>query len=113
MVQYDPTQLAIRCRRNGIRRLRMFGSTARGDDRPDSDVDLIAEFESSVGYFEFLGAEDDLAAFFGRPVDLLTELTTRIDRSAFDADRVLQNAVPRELEVLGEAAGRVSKTLSC
>ena len=44
-------------------------------------------------------------------IERLGELTTRIDRSAFDADWVLQNAVLRELEVLGEAAGRVSKTL--
>ena len=73
MVRYDSAQLAARCRRNGIRRLRLFGSTARGDDRPDSDIDLIAEFESPVGYFELIRAEHDLAAFFGRPVDLLTE----------------------------------------
>jgi hypothetical protein len=73
MVQFDTDQLAARCRRNGIRRLRMFGSTVRGEDRPDSDVDLIAEFDAEIGYFELLRAEDDLSAFFGRPVDLLTE----------------------------------------
>ena len=95
MVQYDPTQLAIRCRRNGIRRLRMFGSTARGDDRPDSDVDLIAEFESSVGYFELLSAEDDLAAFFGRPVDLLTEPAI---------SRHMRDAVLRSARVIFESA---------
>lgn len=73
VVHFDSAQLAARCRRNGIRRLRLFGSTARGEDRPDSDVDLIADFEASVGYFELIRAEDDLSAFFGRRVDLLTE----------------------------------------
>jgi uncharacterized protein with HEPN domain len=37
------------------------------------------------------------------------ELTARIDRTQFESDWVLQNAVIRELEILGEAAGRVSK----
>jgi uncharacterized protein len=73
MVQYDPTQLAARCRLNRISRLRLFGSAARGEDRPDSDVDLIVEFEAPVGYFELIRAEEDLSTFFGRRVDLLTE----------------------------------------
>lgn len=41
-------------------------------------------------------------------LERLNELTQRIDRSVFDSDWVIQNAVLRELEVLGEAAGRVS-----
>ena len=73
MVQFNSHRLADFCRSNGISRLRIFGSAARGDDRPDSDVDLIADFEPPVGYFELIRAEDGLAAFFGRPVDLLTE----------------------------------------
>ncbi|MEQ1857280.1 MAG: nucleotidyltransferase family protein [Longimicrobiales bacterium] len=73
MVQFDSRRLADFCRNNDITRLRIFGSAARGDDRPDSDVDLIADFGSPVGYFELIRAEDDLASFFGRPVDLLTE----------------------------------------
>jgi uncharacterized protein len=88
MVQYDSDQLAARCRRLGIRRLRLFGSVARGDDGPDSDVDLIAEFNSRIGYFELIEAEQDLASFFGRPVDLLTE--PAISRHIRDA--VLQSA---------------------
>ena len=73
MVQFNPSHLADFCRANGISRLRIFGSAARGDDRPDSDVDLIADFDPAVGFFELIRAEDGLAAFFGRPVDLLTE----------------------------------------
>jgi len=73
MVQFDRRHLADLCRSAGISRLRIFGSAARGDDRPDSDVDLIADFDPPVGYFEVIRAEDGLSAFFGRPVDLLTE----------------------------------------
>ena len=72
MVQFDENRLAEYCRRNGIVRLRMFGSAARGEERPDSDVDLIADFGVPIGFFELIRAEDDLASFFGRPVDLLT-----------------------------------------
>lgn len=70
---FNPQRLAELCKSTGIRRLRMFGSVARGEERSDSDVDLIADFSSSVGYFELISAEDRLSAFFGRPVDLLTE----------------------------------------
>ena len=73
MVQFSQEGLANVCRASGIARLRIFGSAARGEDRPDSDVDLIADFETPVGYFELIRAEDSLADFFGRRVDLLTE----------------------------------------
>ena len=73
MVQFNRSHLAAFCRSNGITRLRIFDSAARGDDRSDSDVDFIADFDPPVGFFELIRAEDGLAAFFGRPVDLLTE----------------------------------------
>jgi uncharacterized protein with HEPN domain len=43
-------------------------------------------------------------------MDRIAELTGRISRAQFESDWVLQNAVIRELEILGEAAGRVSRT---
>ena len=73
MVQFDENRLADFCRRHGIVRLRLFGSAARGEDGPESDVDLIADFGAPIGYFELIRAEDDVSEFFGRPVDLLTE----------------------------------------
>ena len=73
MVQFDEKRLAEHCRRNGIVRLRMFGSAARGEERPDSDVDLIADFGAPIGFIELIRAENELADFFGRAVDLLTE----------------------------------------
>lgn len=88
MVQFDTEKLAEMCRRNRIGRLRLFGSAARGEERPDSDVDLIADFVRSVGFFELIRVEDEFAEFFGRPVDLLTEPAI----SPFMRDEVLSSA---------------------
>lgn len=63
--------LAEICGKYHIRELRMFGSVARGEQRPDSDIDLMAEFEA--GYHPGLGwfdLEEELGAAFGRQVDL-------------------------------------------
>jgi uncharacterized protein len=73
MVQFNQKHLATFCRANGIVRLRLFGSVARGDDTATSDVDLLVDFAEPVGYFELIRAEDGLSGFFGRSVDLLTE----------------------------------------
>ena len=73
MVKIDSTRLAQLCRQHGVARLRIFGSAATGAMRPDSDVDLIADFAVPTGFFGLIRFEQALAAFFGRPVDLLTE----------------------------------------
>lgn len=88
MVQFDESRLADYCRRHGIVRLRLFGSTVRGEDGPESDVDLIADFGVPVGYFELIRAENELTEFFGRPVDLLTEPAI----SRYMRDEVLASA---------------------
>ena len=73
MVQFDGNRLAELCRNHGVIRLRIFGSAARGEERPDSDIDLIADFGEPVGFFGLIRFEDALAEFFGRSVDLVTE----------------------------------------
>lgn len=73
MVQFDESALARLCSEHHIRRLRVFGSVARGEERSESDIDLIADFSARVGFFALMDAEDSLAEFFGREVDLLTE----------------------------------------
>jgi predicted nucleotidyltransferase len=73
MVMFDRKRLAEICRRHDVRQLRVFGSASRGELRADSDVDLLVEFSSPTGFFELLRLEDELTAFFGRRVDLLTE----------------------------------------
>ncbi len=69
------------CRRNGIRKLALFGSVLRDDFRPDSDVDVLVEFEPGARTgFGFAGMERELAEMLGRKVDLITRgfLSTRI-----------------------------------
>jgi hypothetical protein len=73
MVQFDSDRLAAICREHGVSRLRIFGSAARGEERADSDVDLIADFSVPKGFFGVIELEVVLSDLFGRPVDLLTE----------------------------------------
>jgi len=61
------------CRRNRIRRLSVFGSGARGELRPDSDLDLLVEFEPGILVgLRFISIQEELSELFGRRVDLNT-----------------------------------------
>jgi predicted nucleotidyltransferase len=61
------------CRRHHIRRLSLFGSVLRDDFRPDSDVDVLVEFETGyVPGLAFFGMEEELSEILGRKVDLNT-----------------------------------------
>ena len=62
------------CRKHHIRRLALFGSVLRDDFRPDSDVDVLVEFEPShvPGFIRMAAMENELSALFERKVDLLT-----------------------------------------
>lgn len=66
-------RLADLCRRHHIRRLSLFGSVLRDDFGPDSDIDVLLEFQSGtpVG-FRFFDVERDLSALFrGRKVHIV------------------------------------------
>ena len=70
----DRERLADVCRRFGVARLEVFGSMSRGDDRDDSDVDLLYELEpdAELGWeIEDLAAE--LEEVLCRPVDLVSK----------------------------------------
>ena len=55
-----------------VRRIALFGSFVRGEQNKKSDVDLLVEFEESVGYFKFIELEDYLTMKLGAKVDLVT-----------------------------------------
>ena len=67
-------RIAEFCRANHIRRLALFGSVLRDDFGPDSDVDVLVEFEpgTRVGLFRLAGIEIELSQLLGRKVDLNT-----------------------------------------
>jgi hypothetical protein len=61
------------CRRNHVRRLALFGSVLRDDFRPDSDVDVLVEFEPGIRIgLRFFALERELSQLLGRKVDLHT-----------------------------------------
>ena len=61
------------CRKWKIREFSFFGSILRNDFRPDSDVDVLVEFEPNHGWglYEVLDMEDELKSLLGREVDLV------------------------------------------
>lgn len=69
----DHEQIAAFCRRHRIRRLAFYGSVLRDDFRPDSDIDVLVEFDPAAHIgLNFITIQDELADLLGRPVDLLT-----------------------------------------
>lgn len=67
-------KLAAFCRRNHIRKMSLFGSVLREDFGPDSDLDVLVEFEPGqpVGFIRLAGMEIELSDILGRKVDLRT-----------------------------------------
>lgn len=79
------------CRRHHIRKLALFGSVLRKDFRPDSDIDVLVEFEPDhVPGLRFIELQEELSDIFGgRQIDLVTQkfLNRRIrDRVLADAE---------------------------
>ena len=60
-------------RERGIAHAALFGSAARGDNGPDSDIDIMLEFapDSHVGVWEYVGIKEYVASLFDRPVDVV------------------------------------------
>jgi predicted nucleotidyltransferase len=84
--------LAGACARHQIRRLSLFGSVLKGTARPDSDVDLLVEFEPGAkpSLLDMATIEEELSALLGgRHVDL---------RTAQDLSRYFRDEVVREAE---------------
>jgi hypothetical protein len=72
-VEIPREELADFCRRNHIRRLALFGSILHGELRPDSDVDVLVEFEPGhVPGLKFFELEQELSDLLDRKVDLNT-----------------------------------------
>jgi len=57
--------------RYGATNLRLFGSVARGEERPDSDVDLLIDLSPDRGFGDYLGLAEALEALLHRHVDLV------------------------------------------
>ncbi len=86
----DRTRVADFCASNHIAKLSLFGSVLRDDFGPDSDVDVLVEFEPdiSVGLIKLAGLEIELSGIIGRKVDLRTPN----DLSRYFRDEVMKMA---------------------
>ena len=73
--QVDGSSLAEVCRRYGVKGLSLFGSAVRGEMRPESDIDIMVEFEPGVriGLIKFESLVEELESLAGRRVDLVTK----------------------------------------
>ncbi|MCX5846984.1 MAG: nucleotidyltransferase family protein [Deltaproteobacteria bacterium] len=58
--------------KHGARNLRIFGSFARGEERPDSDIDLLVEMERDRSLLDIIAIKHDLEDLIHRKVDVVT-----------------------------------------
>jgi predicted nucleotidyltransferase len=94
LMDLSEADLAPICRRHRIRKLSLFGSRLKGTARPDSDVDLLVEFEpdATTTLFDMARIELELSALMdGRRVDL----RTADDLSRYFREEVVRTAEPR------------------
>ena len=89
-IEIPHQRIAEFCRKHHIRRLAFFGSVLRDDFRPDSDVDVLVEFEEGMTPgFAFFTLDQELAGVLGRKVDLNTPAML----SKYYRNRVLREAL--------------------
>lgn len=89
-LKYNHQQLKQLCQQNDIAFLGLFGSHARGDAGPKSDVDLLVRFSKRIGLLQLVRIERKFAEFFNKEVDLVTEPAL----SPYIKDRVLSQLKP-------------------
>jgi len=89
-INAESAKVADFCRRHHIRRLSFFGSVLRDDFRPDSDVDVLVEFEPGrvPGLLRLAGMEIELSKMLGRKADV----RTAEDLSRYFRDEVVSSA---------------------
>jgi predicted nucleotidyltransferase len=85
---FDSSVLEPICLRYDVVRLRVFGSVLRGQDRPDSDLDLLVEFASPKSLLDLVGMQQELEDALGRKVDLLTPASL----SPYIRNRIVRDA---------------------
>jgi predicted nucleotidyltransferase len=76
--------------RYGVTKVRLFGSVVRGAAGPQSDVDVLVDFEAGRSLLDQVGFEQDLQTLLGRKVDVVVEGGI----SPYLEDRILQEAQP-------------------
>jgi predicted nucleotidyltransferase len=89
LVEQHREQILALVRRHSGRSIAVFGSVARGEDGPASDVDFLVELEPGSSLFDLMHLEDDLADLLGCRVDVVS-VGALLDRD----DDIRNDAVP-------------------
>ena len=92
-IKLPERKIAEFCKKNRIRKLSVFGSALREDFNPDSDVDILVEFEpeARVGMIGLAGMEIELSKIIGKKVDLNTPgFLSKYYREAVLSESVVQ-----------------------
>jgi predicted nucleotidyltransferase len=74
---------------HGASNIRVFGSVARGEEEPESDIDLLIQLESGRSLLDLIAIKQELEALLGRSVDVLTEAAI----SPYLREQILSEAV--------------------
>jgi hypothetical protein len=69
----DGRAIAAIAARHGASNVRLFGSVVRGEEREDSDIDLLVDLAETAGFGDYLALVEELEAHLGRRVDLVIE----------------------------------------
>ena len=77
-------------RKHGVKRAGIFGSVARGEARPESDVDILVELDAGASLFDFIDVKLDLEDMLGRRIDLVEYAAIK----PLLRDRILREEVP-------------------
>ena len=83
-------ELVAAARHHGAMNVRVFGSVARGEDIPGSDVDLLVDMQAGRSLLDLVGLQQDFERLLGQQVDVLTENSI----SPYMRERVLREARP-------------------
>jgi uncharacterized protein len=75
---------------HGAQKIRLFGSVVRGEDTPESDLDLLVDFEPGRSLIDHIALIQDLQDLLDRKVDVVTENSL----SLYIRERVTQEAIP-------------------
>jgi uncharacterized protein len=91
---FDEGRLEAWCRRWEVAELAFFGSVLRDDFRPDSDVDVLVRFADSSQWslLDHIAMEEELSAFFGRKVDLVSRRAVEASRNHIRRHHILDSA---------------------
>ena len=93
-IDIPPDTIRAFCKRWEVKELSLFGSVLRDDFGPDSDVDVLVQFESehTPGLFGFVRMERELSELFGRQVDLVTRGAIDNSRNYIRRKAILDSA---------------------